>query len=330
MRLGRRSLSLLSEWRADLSSRGPLSREQLHQYWHDGYVITEGLLDPQRLLDPVIEEVDHSVDVLARQLLKEGKIRNAHEDKGFLRRLSFLEQEFSGASVILHTQGILTEGIATLWSSRELLSVARQILGNDQEISGHPVWNLRCKTPRNALATVPFHQDTAYLGEGSERTHQLTAWVPLVDAYREMGCLQVIRGGHLSGEVLPHHLEKSRADRDSGSWYLYIQEEDLPEGEVVTCEVKKGDVLWLNNLIPHASTENYSDKIRWSLDLRWQRSNDMTGFEHTKAALPMVSPKDPLFKFDWKSWSSAKTTKREIGDKVNVSGPWLDRWRTHP
>ena len=46
---------------------------------------------------------------------------------------------------------------------------------------------------------------------------------------------------------------------------------DTPVNEktIVTCEVPFGSVLLLNNLIPHKSTENYSQNIRWSLDLRW-------------------------------------------------------------
>ena len=73
------------------------------------------------------------------------------------------------------------------------------------EIAGHPVWNIRCKAPINPLATVPWHQDTAYLVEGSEHTLQPTAWIPLLDAQGENGTLQVERGGHRTGSVLPHH-----------------------------------------------------------------------------------------------------------------------------
>ena len=46
---------------------------------------------------------------------------------------------------------------------------------------------------------------------------------------------------------------------------------DTPVNEqtVATCEVPFGSVLFFNNLIPHQSMENYSETIRWSLDLRW-------------------------------------------------------------
>lgn len=49
-------------------------------------------------------------------------------------------------SVLLHKQGKLPQAFASLWAHPRLLSAARQLLGDD--VGGHPVWNLRCKTPQ--------------------------------------------------------------------------------------------------------------------------------------------------------------------------------------
>ena len=81
------------------------------------------------------------------------------------------------------------------------------------------------------MANVPWHQDTAYLAEGSEHTVQPTAWIPLLDTTPEHGTLQLIRGGHKSSIVFPHHLERGRKHTtshasdvgDPRSWYLYIK-----------------------------------------------------------------------------------------------------------
>lgn len=45
-----------------------------------------------------------------------------------------------------------------LWTSERLLNVVEQLIGPD--IAGHPVWNLRTKTPQNEATTVPWHQGT--------------------------------------------------------------------------------------------------------------------------------------------------------------------------
>lgn len=57
--------------------------------------------------------------------------------------------------------------------------------------TGHPVWNLRTKTPQNEQATVPWHQDNAYLDQNALYTLMPTAWIPLIDANVHNGCMQV-------------------------------------------------------------------------------------------------------------------------------------------
>ena len=102
---------------------------------------------------------------------------------------------------------------------------------------GHPVWNLRTKTPQNEATTVPWHQgitvpslslsvclsplslslshkhkvecymnlyysqvvliyihrftDVGYLDNASYTVMQPTAWIPLLDANENNGCMQV-------------------------------------------------------------------------------------------------------------------------------------------
>jgi len=58
-------------------------------------------------------------------------------------------------------------------------------------ITGHPVWNLRTKIPQNEQTTVPWHQDNAYLDPSGLYTLMPTAWIPLLDANKTNGCMQV-------------------------------------------------------------------------------------------------------------------------------------------
>lgn len=308
----------------------PLTPQQLKQYFEDGFLIVPDFFSEAEL-EPVIAEVESLVDSLANRLFKAGRITHRHENEGFRTRLARLEEEYPGAAVLIHIGGILGPELAKLWETPRLLDIIEQMLGS--EIAGHPVWNLRSKTPKNPLVTVPWHQDTAYLAEGCSTTFQPTAWIPLVDADGVNGTLQVLKGGHRSGKVLRHHLENRRGSK--ASWYLYIAEEDLPEGEVVTCEMKKGSVLFLNQLIPHRSTENFSSHIRWSIDLRWQRPDELSGFEGIKDCILMRTAKDPHYRPDWKAWAqqnritdafleSPEARKDEFD--AMVSGPWMERW----
>jgi hypothetical protein len=309
----------------------PLTSTELQRYRDDGFLIVHDLFTEAEL-QPAIDAIDEKVDQLANKLFREGKIQDRFESEGFLTRLTKLEQAFPGAAVLIHTGGSLPQAFADLWESEKLLSIMEQILGS--EIAGHPVWNLRSKTPHNPLATVPWHQDTAYLAAGSEHTFQPTAWIPLVDANEVNGCMQVVRGGHHPPRVYHHKLENSRGHKDS--WYLYIDESDLPKGEIVTCTMKKGSILLLNNLIPHRSTENFSDIIRWSIDLRWQRPDQPSGMEGIKEPILLRTARDMHYRPDWNEWASRS---RQVGlhdvlreekpieqTDAKVHGPWMDRW----
>ena len=96
-------------------------------------------------------------------------------------------------------------------------------------------------------------------------------WIPLVDADENNGCLWVIPGVHKSPLMLHNYPE--------GGGYLIITEEHLPKSDRLCVPVKKGGVLLLSNRTPHASFENKTDKVRYSMDLRYQ-----------SAALPTNAP----------------------------------------
>ena len=63
------------------------------------------------------------------------------------------------------------------------------------------MWNLRTKTPHNEQTTVPWHQDNAYLDPTALNTLQPTAWIPLIDANTENGCMQVSSAWEWRGTI---------------------------------------------------------------------------------------------------------------------------------
>lgn len=325
--------------------QGVLTELEMKQLWEDGFVIKHNLFSPKEL-QPSMDAIDKLVDDLANKLHSKGHITDLFKGAGFYQRLTLLERQFPSLSVLLHKNGVLPEALQKLWSDERLLSVARQALGDD--IAGHPVWNLRCKTPGQEQSTVPWHQDAAYLDPAAWSTLQLTAWIPMIDANRVNGCMQVVRGGHRSGRVAEHTCCVG------GTWYV-----DLPESEmqnvlgcdlkkdIVTCEVPLGSALFLNNLIPHRSLDNKSSSIRWSVDLRWQRPSEPSGFEGIKDMIIMAKKGEPSFRPDWKAWAADSRTEKqseavdgparvavaeaqkESGDEFDttIAGPWMNRWR---
>lgn len=94
---------------------------------------------------------------------------------------------------------------------------------------------------------VPWHQDNAYMSEEAWNNLTVVAWIPLVDATEQNGCMQVIRQGHRSGRTAKHTCCQG------GTWYVEMDEEDASQklyvdmqNDVVTCPMPAGSVLLMN------------------------------------------------------------------------------------
>jgi len=311
---------------------GPLTQEQYEQYFEDGFVILRGAV-PQERIQEAKDAITGLVDEVAQKLYDAGKITDMCKDVDFYHRVIKIEEQFPAASILLHKKGILPKGIQNLWGSPELLAIAKQILGPN--VGGHPVWNLRVKLPQMEEHTVPWHQDNAYLDKSCWEVLQTTAWIALIDTNAKNGCLQVLRGGHRSGKMCKHTCCVG------GTWYVGLAEEEMKktldadiEHDVVTCEMKQGDVLLFNNLIPHRSLNNLSDEIRWSLDLRWQNPDLPNGYFGLKDCILMLTEKDPNYEIAWDAWAQQsrtplqeKAVKQEVDEfDTTIAGPWMRQW----
>ncbi|XP_074644175.1 phytanoyl-CoA dioxygenase domain-containing protein 1 homolog [Tubulanus polymorphus] len=311
---------------------GQLPLEKIQQFFDKGCIVVENFFTKDQL-DACCRDIDKLVDDLAKKLYNAGKIKNLYEDLGFYYRLTEIEKEFPGANVILHKGGILPQSFRDLWSDERLLNIVEQLIGPD--IAGHPVWNLRTKTPGSIATTVPWHQDSAYLDTDSYTTLTPTAWIPLIDANDENGCLQMVMNGHKSGKVARHSCCAGP------TWYVMLDEEDMKndlgvdlDKDIFTLPINYGSFLLFNNMIPHQSLPNKSNKIRWSLDLRWQNPDKPFGFFGVKKGVTMRTKDNPKPDIDWETFCSvdrnlaqAKAVNHDEEEfDTTISGPWMLKW----
>jgi len=304
--------------------------DQVEQFHRDGFVIVEDVFTPADL-QPAMDGIADIVDHFAELLYDAGKIPSKHADKDFHTRLAAIERDYPESSVLVHHFGVLPPELAELWSCDALIDMVAQLIGPD--IGGHPIWNIRSKTPQTERMTVPWHQDTAYLLPGAEASVQPAAWIPFEDIGAEIGAIQVVRGGH-TGRIGEHYIENRTGNPHS--WYLFIPADDLTQEDIVTCEMRFGSVLFLHNMTPHRSLENLSDRVRWSVDLRWQNPALPTGQEGAGELIVMRKADDPEFRPDWAAWTARAREERRAyglhGDsdaldfEKTYDGGWLRRW----
>jgi phytanoyl-CoA hydroxylase len=101
---------------------------------------------------------------------------------------------------------------------------------------------------------VGWHQDATYLHTVPSTVTGL--WIALDDADRDNGCLMALRGAH-RGPLR----ERFRA-RDGGLATEVLDRSPWPDAAPVALEAKRGTLVVLHGLLPHASAPNRSSRAR--------------------------------------------------------------------
>jgi phytanoyl-CoA hydroxylase len=237
----------------------PLSSESIRFFHDQGYLVVEDLI-PEADLQPVVDELDQEIAERAQKLVARGELSRDYAQERFETRLAKISAETDKLALAIWNGILHGPAIFRLITHRRLVDAAAQLCG--PEVIASSVYRLRPKVPHYGYGAVPWHQDSSYFEPYCDQALVLTAWVPLVDATEENGCMWVIPGSHRQ-PVVPHHLHVSGK-------YLAIDESCLPPGPQVCCPVRKGGVLLITNRTVHGSFENRTEMVRWSMDLRYQ------------------------------------------------------------
>ncbi len=240
----------------------PMSAEQVRHFHENGYVVLQDLI-PVADLQPVIDELTSEIDQRASALVASGDLKHTYAEEEFETRLAKISLETNKLAISIWNGLLHGPAIFHLISHPRLVDAAEQLCG--PEVIASSVYRLRPKIPRYGYGAVPWHQDSSYFEPYCDQALVLTAWVPLVDANEENGCMWVIPGTHRL-PVIQHRMHESGR-------YLEIADEDIPAGTRVCCPVRKGGALLITNRMVHGSFENRTDGVRWSMDLRYQSAS---------------------------------------------------------
>lgn len=248
-----------------------LNDADIAEFNREGYLLVRGALNDGDL-DPVVAEYEAYIDRRAQELKAEGKISETYAEEPFDRRLARICNEDSSIYAeldIMHFRGL---ACFEFLANKNLLDLIEGLVG--PEISCSPIQHVRPKLPSGLTPNgsdahvVPWHQDAGVTWEEADPYFILTVWLPLVSSTPENGCLEVIPRTHGRG-LWRHHSKKGVGTT--------IVEDEMPEKDGVLLPMERGDVLLMHKEIPHRSRGNFSDGIRWSMDLRYQRTGTPTG-----------------------------------------------------
>ena len=311
-----------------------LNVNQLQHLDEYGYLALENVIDPRKILDPIMAEYETVLDLLATKLKAEGKIHSLYSELPFGDRVTKIYQETNTVHNQYFDFSLPQKGITKdtpFWAgpavfdaltNPNLLDVVESVVG--PEIYSNPVQHVRVKVPEDKAprdsdgnviyGATPWHQDLGVVTEEADATNLLTVWFPLMNTDVENGCLQVIPGSHRD-EVLTHC---------PGAQGIQIPESLLDPGKARAIPLKRGSILLLHRKTIHSALPNRSDRIRWSFDLRYQPTGQPTGretfpgFIARSAQQPSEELHDPLTWFEM--WKTARDSLARDDD------PSYNRW----
>jgi len=140
-----------------------------------------------------------------------------------------------------------------------LIDLLERMLGG--AILPHPRVLMRNIFPQREQFTTKAHQDFPNV-QGTPEVY--TAWMPLIDCPMDVGPLQIAAGSHTSGVY-----DFGIAGGAGG-----IEIMDPLEGRWVCGDFAVGDVLLFHSMTVHKGLSNRSDKLRMSMDVRYQLVNE--------------------------------------------------------
>ncbi len=248
----------------DRTTSGSLTDEQIEFYDREGYLVLPHLVNDDDTAG-VRQAMQQKVDMIADALYADGLIDTIHADAPFEQRLALLFDGLSDEEFLKYGRSWRDRlpGYYDLMSNPKIVDAVEGLIG--PEIFANPVYNVRPKVPKVAAGAVPWHQDKSYWPEANANP-VITVWIPLVDATEVNGCLHIIPRTHKK-RVIEHH-----AETYSGTGYTEVALDyvERKKRDVISLPLDAGGAILFNDRLVHSSTPNRSDHVRWSVDLRYQ------------------------------------------------------------
>lgn len=272
-----------------------LTSEQVQAFREEGVVVVENVVTNEDLA-PLIGAYEKWIENRARELQSKGEISDLHKDAPFEKRIGLLYEQSPHITDGLDIMQARLPEMFEFLRNQNLLDAVESLIG--PEITCSPIQHIRAKPPAKASGTdagffnVPWHQDSGVTWDEADNSDIITCWMALVDATIENGCMEVLPGAWKLGH-LTHQAEGGTT----------IRPDLMPEIQPRPVPVKKGGVVFMHRHTPHRSTPNFSDHVRWSLDMRFQPAGTPTGrpFHPDFIARSKANPQSVLT--DWQTWN---------------------------
>jgi len=222
-----------------------LSREQIEQFWRDGYLVAENAVSGKqlgRLQESIRRWVDESRahDAPFGEPTVDGRPRFDMGEEHCAERPA-LRRVNNPSEISAHYKDVM--------SNSSMLDMVADLIGANVKYH-HCKINL--KLP-GSHTVVGYHQDFSYTPHTNDDI--VTALLMLDDVNEENGCLMVVPGSHRGPQY-------SLFDGATFTGFLDRQEERALKSQEVAVTGMAGDVCLMHTQLVHGSAPNGSDRPR--------------------------------------------------------------------
>ncbi|MEO0990868.1 MAG: phytanoyl-CoA dioxygenase family protein [Pseudomonadota bacterium] len=302
-----------------------LSTEQIESYRTNGYLVVEDVLDQDKVLDPVRREYAALLDgLIADWGLADQMAGQPFEDQlvaayvGGHDWFQPMDISLPGDRIKADTPMHFGPAVFDMLTAPRLLDLVEDLIG--PEITSNPIQHVRIKPPAPKLHTnevrahigaTSWHQDRGVALEEADGTDMITVWIAVTDATPQNGCLQCVP---TVDKMLPHCPKTQTAVADGF----------LDEDQAIPLPVRSGGVVVLHPLTPHASLPNLSDGIRWSFDVRFNRTGQPTGRDHFPSFVARSRSEPGTVLTDWQRWRTMwEDARAQLAETPHID---IHRW----
>ncbi len=300
-----------------------LNSEQIARFRADGYLVVENVLGAE-VLDPLRAEYTALLNSLIEGWGMTDLIGASFENQ-LLGAYQAGHDWFQPMDISLPGDRIRRDtpmhfgpAVFDMITAPRLLDMVEDLIG--PEITSNPIQHVRIKPPERTLnkdeirahvGGTDWHQDRAVALEEADQTDMVTVWLAITDATVENGCLQVVPN---ETELLPHCPQRQTAIADGF----------IDKSKAKPLPVKAGGAVLFHPMTPHASLPNLSDGIRWSFDLRFNKTGQPTGRAHFPdfVARSRSAPQTELR--DWRAWKAMwEEARARLAEEPHID---IHRW----
>ena len=255
-----------------------IGARDLEHYRAHGFAYLRGVV-PRALLDDGRRIIEPWVDYQIREWRTAGLIGDDFRDHDFWHRL-LVAWRAAGRPVFRRRPNrfLVNQEMFDFFHHPQLLAIAECVVGTG-DLSVHGIFNARPQLPGATWTDTPWHQDSQYwiLDYGGpepdteRRTHVLTMWIPLQSVDAMSGGLHIMSKQDTGDQLFD--LQDYNYD-DTG--FFGLLPEDIARFPKLCEPMAEGDMLIFDQRTPHGAEPNLAERIRWSIDIRYEATATAT------------------------------------------------------